>query len=590
VKVFLAVCVSALGIACADSPAAPRLAETEAEFRWQAGDRCNVTVIGLILQARTVFGWNNPHNLNTVRNRLDLLEQLRRRGRVADAQQRAHQIVDFILELHRAGRLSGTDAQVASFINAIYCLAGIRITLDNPDDTYFILPSDQPQVIAGLDSSVTVSLPANPVGEPSLLRVERLDGRLNTKLDQYPGFIRITLLNSGNTSLAGRATITVCASGLPADLNLANLRLGHGIRDTGFVITPLPTSSDPAPANVACGPTPPGSLASRLVGAVRGLFSPRELQATMQGAENAFGGGVSGTVTEFSPFAPVDVELSFGGGVSGTVTEFVRDGAPALMSAVESMTPACGTLVEGSPLVAACQPVVSVTTRQGTVLEQVPIDWFARSIPGATIAPRTGDLNAINCGIFGVTASTVTSINGNAGVCWNLGGIGSNRVVARARVGGDAPVGVRFSNDGADSVVFDVNIVESTTLAGKSTQILIISGDGQSAAAGSNTAEPLVVRVLDTFNNPVAYTTVRWQVIDGSGTLSPATVGPLSFSSLIAQSSVSAAPSAVMTAVTDANGFARMRFAPGVDANQVKAYIDSYAFKFVYLYFTGTTP
>lgn len=560
-KTLAVAAVALVFTACADTPSAPELSGVIAN----ATAGCTATISSLTAQARVLFAGDAP-SINSVRGKLNNMDQFLRKGKTADGQRRAHDIVDFTLAQRAAGKLAGTDAQVTAFINAVYCYAGIDIVIPNPEDTYFILPSDQPQILYGLDSSAAVSLPGFPVGEPSLLRIERFEGRLNTKLDQYAGFIRITLLNDGNTMLTGRATITVCATGLPADLNPANLRLGHGIRDTGFVITPQPTSADPVPGNVACGPVAPASFSSRLIGAVRRVFSPKELQATMQGADDAFGGGVSGTVTEFSPFAPVDAELSFGGGVSGTVTEFVRDGAPALMHSVESLTSDCSELVEGSPLVAACQPVVTITTKKGTILEQVPVDWFARSIPGATVAPRTGNLAAINCGVFGVSANTVTSVNGNAGVCWNLGGIGNNRVVAKARFGGDAPAGVRFSTGSADSVMFDVNIVESTTLAGKSTQLIIVSGDGQSAPAGSPVANPLVVRVLDTFNNPVAYTTVRWQMVTGTGILGSA------------------------TAVTDANGIARMGYTPGAGASQVKAYIDSYAFKFVYLYFTGTTP
>lgn len=563
VKSLAVAAVALVFAACADSPAAPRLTQTEAEFRWQAGERCNVTVIGLILQARTVFGWNNASNLNTVRSRLDALEQFRRRGRVADTQQRAHQIVDFILDLHRAGRLSGTDAQVASFINAIYCLAGISITLDNPDDTYFILPSDQPQVISGLDSSVTVSLPANPVGEPSLLRVERFEGRLNTKLDQYPGFIRVTLLNSGNTALAGRATITVCATGLPAGFNPANLRLGHGIRDTGFVITPRPTAADPVPASVDCGPVAPASFSSRLIGAVRGMFSPKELQATMQGADDAFGGGVSGTVTEFSPFAPVDAELEFGGGVSGTVTEFTRDGAPALMHSVAPAVQNCGEAVFGTLLAPQCQPVVSISTKKGTVLEQVPVDWFVRTDNKGRVAPRSGNLDAVTCGAYEVTTTTTTSAAGNAGVCWWLGSFGANRIVAKARPGGDAPAGVWFASGSGDSTVFDVNVIAE---AGKPTELVMVSGDAQSAPAASPLGAPLVVRVLDRSNAPVPNVTVKWLVLQGGGTLGAA------------------------TSVSDANGYASMTYTPGIGSNEVKALMNDYFVKFVYFFSTGTTP
>lgn len=547
--------------ACADTPSAPELSGVVAN----ATAGCTATISSLQAQARTLFGSNAP-NFNSVRGKLQNMDQFLRRGNVSGAQNRAHEIVEFVLDLNAAGRLSGTEAQVTAFVNAIYCYAGIDIVIGTPEDTWFILPTDQPQILYGLDSSVGISLPGFPVGEPSLLRIERFEGQLNTKLDQYPGFIRITLLNDGNTMLTGRATITVCATGLPADLNPANLRLGHGIRDTGFVITPQPTSADPAPANVACGPVAPASFSSRLIGAVRNLISPKELQATMQGGDNAFGGGVSGTVTEFSPFAPVDAELSFGGGVSGTVTEFTRDGAPALMELPAAMSAPCAEAVIGAQLAPECQPVINITTKNGTILEQVPVDWFVRSDAAGRVAPRLGNLDAITCGAFGVSAATVTSLNGNAGVCWTLGGFGLNRVVAKARAGGDAPAGVWFVGETGDSAVFDVTVIPPPIPLGQPAQLIYVSGDGQSATAGSALASPLVVRVLDRIGTPVANATVQWSVVQGGGSITAA------------------------TSTTDANGNATIGYTPGAGANQVKALINGWVFRFLYFNSTGTTP
>lgn len=543
--------------ACADTPSAPELSGVFAN----ATAGCTATISSLQAQARTLFGSNAP-NFNSVRGKLQNMDQFLRKGNVSNAQRRAHEIVEFVLDLNAAGRLSGTEAQITAFVNAVYCYAGIDIVIGTPEDTWFILPSDQPQILYGLDSSAAVSLPGFPVAEPSLLRIERFEGQLNTKLDQYPGYIRITLLNDGNTLLTGRATITVCATGLPADLNPANLRLGHGIRDTGFVITPRPTAADPTPGNVACGPVAPASFASRLIGAVRSLISPKELQATMQGADNAFGGGVSGTVTEFSPFAPVDAELSFGGGVSGTVTEFLRDGAPGLMEMPAAMSAPCAESVIGVPLAPACQPVVNISTKKGTILQQVPVDWFVRSDAAGRVAPRLGNTAVITCGSFGITAATFTSVNGNAGVCWTLGGFGLNRVVAKARRGGDAPAGVWFVGETGDSAVFDVTVIAP----GPPTQLLIVSGNAQSGPAAAALGSPLVVRVLDSSNLPVANVQVKWLVLQGGGTLATA------------------------TSVTDANGYASITYSPGVGSNEVKAFITDVIFKYVYFSSTGTTP
>lgn len=645
---FLLVPVLALVMAaCGDAPSGPDLSQFSAITT--AG--CTATLTSLKQQAQQLFGQRAP-SFNSVRGKLDNMDHHLRRGQTRQAQDRAHEIVEFVLDLHAAGRLSGTDAQVTAFVNAVYCFAGIDIVIDQPDDTWFILPSDQPQVLYGLDSTVGISLPANPVGEPSLLRIEAFDGQLNTKLDQYPGFIRITLLNDGGSALTGRATVTVCAAEVLDPVVASRLRLGHGIRDTGFVITPEPTSADPAPANVVCEESTPG-LFAKVLGAVRGVFAPKSLQASSTVGLRRFGGGVSGTVTEFSPFAPIDPVLSFGGGVSGTVTEFSRD---AMLLHESLAGTGCETMPVGTDLPASCQPVVTVRTFNGTLFQGVPVDWSVASDALGRIAARSGNLDALSCGPFGTTAATTTSLNGNAGICWQLGGVGLNEVVARARPGGDAPEGVTFANGDDDEVTFSVHVTSVSlevvsgdgalvntgvptpasvravdgdgapvagvavhwtatggsvapatavtgadglatvswtmgvgtntltavvrnapasavtltgigkvpgTTAGLPSEIVVVSGDAQSGASGAPLAAPLVVRVTDNAGVATPGITVHWQLYSGSGTLSAA------------------------TSVTDANGLASITFSPGTGTNAVKAFINIYAFD--YVYFTSLT-
>lgn len=528
-----------LGVACRDSGPVepPGLVDAQA-----AATACSATIPGLIDQAKVLFGPNAP-NYNSVRGRLENMAKLLSHRNVqqrAQGRERAHDIVNFTLTLRDQGRLSGTAAQVAAFVNGVYCFAGIDIVIDTPEDTWFILPSDLPQVLVGLDSTVGVSLPANPVAEPSLLRIERFDGRLNTKLDQYPGFVRITLLNAGGTALTARATVTVCAEELPTSVELSDLRLGHGIRDTGFVVTPLPTASDPAPATLTCDPMPSGGLA-RAWAAFRDAFAPRILHAARL-QETRRGGGVSGSVTEFSPFAPVDTRLRAGGGVSGSVTEFVRMPELALLlDEPASPIADCDTRPVGNPLPAACYPVVSIRTRLGTVLEGVPVEWDIPSESPGTIAPRTGPIDALTCGAFGRAAATTTSVNGNAGICWSLGGTGLNRVIATPRAGGDAPLGVTFDNEGAATVGFAVQVTDAT--------LLRVQGDGQKALAGSTTGVAPKVRVVSPAGVPLAGVVVDWSVVSGAGAVTP------------------------MTGVSDADGYVQASWALGAGTNTLAAII-----------------
>jgi adhesin/invasin len=53
--------------------------------------------------------------------------------------------------------------------------------------------------------------------------------------------------------------------------------------------------------------------------------------------------------------------------------------------------------------------------------------------------------------------------------------------------------------------------------------ISVVSGDGQSAAAGAALAQPLVVSVVDALDRPVQGQTVAFTVDAGGGTVAPAT-------------------------------------------------------------------
>lgn len=529
---------------------------------------CTATLESLLGQAAALFGPDGP-DYNSVRGKLVNLEAMLTHPsgkRQAQAQARAHDIVNFTLRARDAGRLSGTDAEVTAFVNAVYCFAGLDIVLPGTEDTYFILPSDQPQTLVGLDGTAAVSLPANPVSEPSLLRFEPFDGQLNTKLDQYPGFVRITLLNDGSSGLTGTATVTVCAVEVPDDVPLERLRLGHGIRDTGFVITPLPMEGEPTPATLDCEPDAEFGLAKRVWSAITDVLGPRTLHAAA--TRRLRFGGVSGTVTEFSPFAPVDTELRFGG-VSGSVTEFlIAPQTAALIQGEESATStSCEERLEGDQLPPECLPVVSVRTFQGTVLENVPVLWTIPTLSPGKVAVRSGNLDGIECGEYGRTAQTFTSALGNAGICWRLVGTGLHQVVARASAGGDAPEGVSFSNDGADSILFEVLVTEDPNAhLGKPTNISIVEGSGQTAPAGRATPTAPSVLVTDPQGNPIANVTVYWQVLSGSGSVANA------------------------TSVTDADGRASTIWTLGAGDNQLKAYITDYWFAYVYFSGTGTTP
>ena len=80
---------------------------------------------------------------------------------------------------------------------------------------------------------------------------------------------------------------------------------------------------------------------------------------------------------------------------------------------------------------------------------------------------------------------------------------------------------------------------DNTTRPPTATQVVVVSGTGQSAIVGQSLTDSLAVKVLDQHGNPLSGARVTWAVTAGGGTVNPA------------------------TSVTDAQGIARTSFRPG---------------------------
>ena len=104
-------------------------------------------------------------------------------------------------------------------------------------------------------------------------------------------------------------------------------------------------------------------------------------------------------------------------------------------------------------------------------------------------------------------ASTETGANGQTSVTRTLGSsVGSETTSASASGLAGSPV----------------TFVHTAT-AGSGTQVSIVSGNGQSAPAGSPLGAPLVVEVLDASSNPVPGLSVTWVIGTGGGSVAPQT-------------------------------------------------------------------
>jgi hypothetical protein len=447
-----------------------------------------VSLTNLVSLVNTVFGAGSP-DANSALGKLDNLDKQLQKGAVAQAQDQARNLVSFIQLKAQQGGLPGTHAQIQALINGILCYAGLTT------DTYLIFPDDPAQILLHSSRRSGISLQANTVAEPTLITITELPTTtppLVTRLDQYPGFISI----SQSSPLTKPAVVGVCpASTVPTDV-VGRLRLGHQA-STGFEITPA------AEGFLDCSTSTAQSRVSGWVERLASLFLPKPLYA-----KTMFGGGVSGLVSEFSPFAPVDPELFFGGGVSGTVTEFNKRPADSTASRVPrmpvgpslSLTPGArvNTVVNGvctqidaivgTPVETECRPVVTIKTFQGTLLQNVPVGWVIGQ-GGGVVAPEATP--AHTCGTFGSSASTTTNASGGASVCWTLGPTpGTNTVISTPTVGGDAPAGVTFSPAGLTFTAVATLITPTATATGG-----VFSYDGL-AHPGSGTCSHGLTPVL----------------------------------------------------------------------------------------------
>ena len=402
-----------------------------------------ITFAGLTQAAYDAFGAGSP-DVSSVLGKLNTLQNLINAGDFSGARQQGYSIIEFTLRKNSQRALGGSPAQILAFVNAVSCYSGLNATITDLDNTYFILPTDGPQTLISKDGWAGISLPANPVAEPSILDIAQIPfvstgpgtGPLDTKLDQYRGFYDFSLLSANNLGLAPGVTATVGVCPLPSiDPTILNrLRLGHGAR-AGFEITPPATIGFLTCTNAYASSAKPGFF-----GHVASLFTPRVAFAST----TAFfgGGGVGGLVTELSPFAPVDPVLSFSGGVGGTVTEL------RILKQISASVALAGCSTTEAPVGTGfapdCRPTVTLKTFLGTPLNGAPITFSVLS-GGGTSAPQ--DANKA-CGTYGTTALVKTA-GGSATACWTLGSIpGSNTLSATAAAGGDVPKKAVINNNG----------------------------------------------------------------------------------------------------------------------------------------------
>lgn len=172
----------------------------------------------------------------------------------------------------------------------------------------------------------------------------------------------------------------------------------------------------------------------------------------------------------------------------GTVPVSIAFTATALPDNANGLAPVSGNEQSGPVGSALPQPlVVQVTDQFFNPIAGVTVNW---SVTGG------GSVSA---------ASTVTGADGKTQVTRTLGNTAGPQTTLAS------------SQDLAGSPVTFTH----TATAGSANRVIKLSGDNQSAVAGSQLPNPLVVQVLDAQNNPVPNRAVTWVIGAGGGSANP---------------------------------------------------------------------
>jgi len=202
----------------------------------------------------------------------------------------------------------------------------------------------------------------------------------------------------------------------------------------------------------------------------------------------------SSALTNSSGQAQVTLTL---GTTAGTVT------VNATISGVPTPATFTATATPGSPASLAIVSGNSQTAIGGSLLLNPLVtkltDQYSNPVVGITVlftvASGAGSLSS---------SSVITDSNGRAQVTWRLGAVGAEHAVHASA--GTLPA-VTFT---------------ATAITGPPATLTIVSGNNQTAVAGTTLPLPLVVRVTDQNGNVVPGVTVNFAATGGGGTVSAA--------------------------------------------------------------------
>ena len=252
-----------------------------------------------------------------------------------------------------------------------------------------------------------------------------------------------------------------------------------------------------APANIA--PVGPAALAA----------SPGAAVPVAVRVEDRFGNRVAGTavawqapegegsvtptqgVTDSTGVAAAQWTLAYSVGAH-TLAAFAGTSLSTQFTAASEtpdgsrLSPASGDQQVAAAGSALAQPlVVQLLNAAGQPIRNAAVAW---SVTAGSITP----------------GSAVTDAQGRVSATWNPGTTAGPRTATASAAG-------------AASAVFTAQV-----RAGAAAELQKVSGDGQTAFTGGELAEGVRVAVVDAYGNPVAGHEVRWRIVSGGGSVSPA--------------------------------------------------------------------
>jgi protocatechuate 3,4-dioxygenase beta subunit len=159
--------------------------------------------------------------------------------------------------------------------------------------------------------------------------------------------------------------------------------------------------------------------------------------------------------------------------------------------------------------------IVSGNVQQGVVGTELPQPLVAKVLDaqGNPIAGQVVNFVVTSGGGHVFAGSSASNANGIVQERWTLGTSTAVLQTLEAR-----------AVDNSSGAAIVLGRFTATALADAAQNVVVSSGSGQTAAAGSAPTDSLAAKVMDQYGNPVANATVQWTVTAGGGSVSPASV------------------------------------------------------------------